>query len=305
MPLMKKPLLITIVGPTAVGKTSIGIQLANHFKTEIISADSRQFYQEMEIGTAKPSHDELKRAKHHFINNLSVKDDYSVGDYEREALATITDFFTEKDLLVMVGGSGLFVDAVCYGLDDLPKVPPRIREELNLLYHHEGIAMLQEELAKLDPDYYKIVDLQNPQRLIRALEVIRATGKAFSSFRNRAPKKRPFDVLKIGLDLPREEVYQRIDRRMDQMIEAGLFEEAKRLYPFRAFNALQTVGYQEIFGFFDGDYDRAEAIRLLKRNSRRYAKRQLTWFKKDQSTKWFIPTEVSTIIEYIEEVKRS
>lgn len=300
MSFKEKPLLVTIVGPTAVGKTSVGIQLAKHFQTEVISADSRQFYREMQIGTAKPSNTELNAVKHHFINNLSINDDYSVGDFEKEALETLNELFEQKDLVVMVGGSGLFVDAVCYGMDELPKVAPSFREELNLSYQQNGIEILQEELSRLDPEYFQIVDRQNPQRLIRALEVISATGKTFTSFRVQRPKQRPFTCLKIGLELPRTSVYERIDRRMDQMIDEGLFTEAEELFPQRHLNALQTVGYQEIFGFLNGNYDKEEAIRLLKRNSRRYAKRQLTWFKKDESTHWFNPSELANIIAYIE-----
>lgn len=292
----QKPLLIVIVGPTAVGKTSTSIALANEFKAEIVSADSRQFYREMEIGTAKPTKEELALAKHHLVNNLSIQDEYSVGQFEKDALGVIAKLFIDDKIAIMVGGSGLFVDAVCNGLDDFPDIDPNFRIQLNSLYKSKGILPLQVELEEHDPEYYEIVDRQNPQRLIRALEVIRATGNTFTSFRKRKKVERPFHVLKIGLEMDREQVYQRIDQRMDQMIDAGLFEEAERLYPYKELNALQTVGYQEVFAYLDDQYDKDEAVRLLKRNSRRYAKRQMTWFKRDESTHWFNPDQLDKMV---------
>jgi len=298
---MSKPILVVIVGPTAVGKTSLSIELARKFETEIVSADSRQFYREMQIGTAKPTAIELDAAPHHLVNNLSVRDDYSVGHFEQDALRSISTIFSKKEIAIMVGGSGMYVDAVCNGLDDFPEIDPKYRENIKKEFEKKGISFLQEEVEKEDPEYFNIVDRQNPQRLMRALEVIYATGRTFSSFRVKKTVDRPFQVLKIGLEMERPLVYERIDQRMDLMIEEGLFEEAKRLYPLKHLNALQTVGYQEIFGFLDGHYDKEEAIRLLKRNSRRYAKRQLTWFKRDENTHWFAPSQLAEIKKLIEQ----
>jgi len=300
-----KPLLVVIIGPTAVGKTALSIALGQRFDAQILSADSRQFYKEMEIGTAKPTDQELASVQHHFVNNLSIEDVYSVGQFEKEAVQRLQQIFEQESIAIMVGGSGLFVDAVCYGLDEFPAIDPKYRAELIEIHRNQGIGVLQEMLAKRDPKYLELVDRQNPQRLIRALEVILATGKTFTSFRNRQKKKRSFDVLKVGLEMDREELYYRIDQRMDLMIEKGLFEEARSLYEQRELNALQTVGYREIFGFFDREYDREEAIRLLKRNSRRFAKRQLTWFKRDEQTKWFHPQEVEQIILLVQERLKS
>ncbi len=292
----KQKRLIVIVGPTGIGKTSLSIVLAQHLKTEIISADSRQFYHETEIGTAKPNAQELAAAPHHLINSLSIQDEYSVGDFEKEAISIISEIHQKHDSVVLVGGSGLYVDAVCYGLDQFPHIDPKYREQLNEEHAHTGLSTLQQELLDKDPEYHSIVDLKNPQRVIRALEVIRATGQTFTSFRKRSKVTRPFEILKIGLEMDRKKLYERIDLRMDLMIQAGLFEEAEKLYPFKELNALQTVGYQEIFGFLDGKYDKTEAIRLLKRNSRRYAKRQMTWFKKDENTHWFQPDHTEEIL---------
>lgn len=283
-----KPCLISIVGPTAVGKTAMAIEIAQALQTEIISADSRQFYQEMEIGTAKPTIEELRQAKHHFVNTHSVHDFYSAGAFERDVLEKLAGLFQNHEKVVMVGGSGMYIKAVCHGFDEMPEVNPDIRVELNEEFRDSGLEPLLLELRIKDPDFYEVVDRKNHQRVIRALEVIRSTDKPFSSFRNNQPTTdRPFINRKIGLELPREELYQRIDARMDAMISAGLFKEAERLYPHRQLNALQTVGYKEIFGYLDGDYDKEEAVRLLKRNSRRYAKRQMTWFKADPEIHWF------------------
>lgn len=296
---MNKSLLVVIVGPTGIGKTALSIQIAKEFKAEIISADSRQFYKETEIGTAKPNNEELTAVPHHLIDSLSIHESYSVGDFEKEAISIINRLFSDHSIAVMVGGSGLYVDAVCYGMDDFPSIDPKYRKELNQLFKNEGIEPLQRELELSDADYFQIVDRQNPQRLIRALEVIRATGQTFTSFRQRKKVVRPFKVLKIGLEMDREQLYDRIDLRMDLMIDNGLFEEAERLYSHKELNALQTVGYQEIFGYLDGKYDKTEAVRLLKRNSRRYAKRQMTWFKRDQNTHWFEPNQTNEIISLV------
>jgi len=278
--------LIVIAGPTAVGKTATAIRLAQQLKTEIISADSRQFYNEMSIGTAKPDAEELSQAKHHFINSHSITDNFTVGDFEKEALLLLDELFKTHDQLIMVGGSGLFIQAVTQGFDNLPAANPEIREKLNQEFAEKGIEHLQQKLKDADPDYYNKVDLNNPQRLIRALEVFQATGKSFSSYRKATVNTRPFESIKIVLDLPREELYDRINRRVDIMIEQGLVEEVHSLLPYRQLNALNTVGYSELFDYFDGKTDLPAAIDLIKQNTRRFAKRQLTWFRKDKEMKW-------------------
>lgn len=305
MAISEKPLLIVLVGPTAVGKTAVAIQLAKQVKAEIISADSRQFFREMNIGTAKPSVEELTAAPHYMVNHLSIEDSYSVGQFEKEVLTLLNQLFKKNRVAILVGGSGLYVDAVCNGLDEFPAVDPKYREQLNEQLKVEGIGPLQQQLAQKDPSYYEEVDRQNPQRLIRALEVILSTGKTYSSFRKRKKIERPFEVVKIGLEMDRAHIYERIDRRMEMMIEQGLFEEAASLYDYRELNALQTVGYTEIFGYLDGEYDKEEAIRLLKRNSRRYAKRQLTWFKREPLTHWFHPDQLNEMLALIEEQIKS
>lgn len=297
----KKKTLIVLAGPTAVGKTHLSIQLAKRFETEIISADSRQFYREMELGTAKPSDREMQAVPHHFINSHSIKEDYNVGQYERDTLKLLEVLFEKKDVVLLVGGSGLYIKAICQGIADMPQIPMEIREKWNQQFLEKGIGFLQAKLQEIDPDYYQIVDQQNPQRLIRALELYEVSGKNMTHFRAQSNAvARPFDVIKVGLERPREELYQRIDLRMDQMIAAGLFVEAESLYPFRHLNALQTVGYSEIFAYLDGEYDRNEAVRLLKRNSRRYAKRQMTWFKKDPDFVWFSAQNGNEILSYLE-----
>ena len=293
--------LIVVVGPTAVGKTSLSIRLANYYHTEVISADSRQFFRELSIGTAKPTIQELSQVRHHFIDSLSIMDDYDVGKYEQEAILLMGSLFEKHEALILTGGSGLYVKAVCEGLDELPVVDEEIRNRLNEDYAAHGLSPLQLKLKALDPVYYAQVDLQNPQRVIRALEVCLSTGIPFSQFRKGKKKERGFNVIKIGLEVERTVLYQRIDERMDQMIVDGLFEEAERFYDKKHLNALQTVGYQEIYGYLDGAYDKEEAIRLLKRNSRRYAKRQLTWFKRDAGVRWFHPADEREMVAYIEQ----
>jgi tRNA dimethylallyltransferase len=294
--------LIVLVGPTAVGKTELSIDLANHFNTEIISCDSRQFYRELNIGTAKPTLLELSQAKHHFINNLSIETHYSAGDYERDALKLISDLFKTHNLLIVTGGSGLFVKALLYGLDELPEVSLELREQLMQRLQNEGLQNLANELSCLDPEYASKIDLNNSQRVIRALEVCLATGKAFSEFHSKPKVNRDFEVIKIGLERDREELYERINLRMDLMLESGLIEEVKSLEAYKTKNALQTVGYKEVFEYLDGNYGYSEMVELLKRNSRRYAKRQLTWFKRTENTIWFdFKTETSTIINTISE----
>ena len=291
--------LVLVVGPTAVGKTDLCINLAKNFKTEIVSCDSRQFYREMNLGTAKPTSDELEQVPHHFINSLSIDQDYDVRKFERESLTLLEKLFKTHQVVIMTGGSGLFADAVVYGLDEMPEISPEIRTQIIQEFEQKGLAFLQNEIAKNDPEYFEKVDQMNPQRLMRALEIWRGTGKKFSSFRVKSKKDRPFKVIKIGLEMDRDELYARIDRRMGQMIRAGLFDEADALFGKRNLNALQTVGYSEIFGFLEGKYDREEAIRLLKRNSRRYAKRQMTWFKRDESIRWFSPEDKQAILAHI------
>ena len=299
---MNKKHLIVVVGPTAIGKTSLGIELARHFKTEIISADSRQFYKEMRIGTAVPSEAELKAAKHHFIQHISIEEEYSVGDFERDGIQRLQELFKEQDVVIMVGGSGLYVDAVVKGLDEFPKVAPVIREDLNKELEENGIEKLQAELKTKDPEYYSEVDLQNPHRIIRALEICRATGKPFSAFRKKGSKNRIFDTLYIGLSAERELVYDRINRRVDLMMEEGLLDEAKELFPRRHLNALNTVGYKELFKFLEKEWELETAVNEIKKNTRRFAKRQFTWFRKNEAINWFeAGSPPSKIISFLEE----
>ncbi|MCL7762704.1 tRNA (adenosine(37)-N6)-dimethylallyltransferase MiaA [Polaribacter sp. Z014] len=289
--------LITIVGPTAIGKTALSIQLANHFKSAIISCDSRQFYKEMTIGTAVPDADELAAAKHHFIQNRSIFEDYNVGSFERDTLAKLDDLFKENPIQIMVGGSGLYVDAVLKGLDYFPEVDPKIREDLTLKLEKEGVAVLQEQLKELDPETYNVIELQNPKRVMRALEVCIGSGIPYSTFKNKPKAPRNFTSIKIGLDADREIIYNRINMRVDIMMENGLLEEAKALYQHKNLNALQTVGYRELFSYFDGDFTKEFAISEIKKNTRRFAKRQGTWFKRDENTLWFdYQTDINTII---------
>lgn len=294
-----------IVGPTAVGKTELCIQLAELLNTEIISADSRQFYQETTIGTAKPTSEEMSRVVHHLVDFKSIQEGYDVKEFESDVLGILELIFQTRSAAILTGGSGLYVDAICKGLDEMPEISSEIRENIILEYQSKGLQYLQDQVRLHDPKYYEIVDQRNPQRLMRALEVCRGTGKTFTDFRQKKKVNRPFQIIKIGLERDREELYERINNRMDQMISNGLFDEAKSLFPFRHLNALQTVGYSEIFGFLEGNYDREEAIRLLKRNSRRYAKRQLTWFRRDPEYKWFHPSDLQGIRSYLEEQVKS
>ncbi|PUV23666.1 tRNA (adenosine(37)-N6)-dimethylallyltransferase MiaA [Sphingobacterium athyrii] len=295
-----KKTLIAIVGPTAVGKTAMAISLAQYFKTEIISADSRQFYREMSIGTAKPDAKELAAAPHHFINSHSISQDYSAGDFEREALLRLNELFRQHDVVIMVGGSGLFVRALCEGLDDLPKAGEEVRERLNNEMAQLGIEKMKERLNAIDPAYYQVADVDNPQRVVRALEVFEATGKPMSFYHKKDVDKRPFDILTIGLNMERSQLYARINLRVDRMMETGLLEEVKSLIPFRSKPALLTVGYAELFDYLDGNISLGDAVDKIKQNSRRYAKRQITWFKKYGDTVWFQPTETGDIIDFIQ-----
>ena len=275
------------MGPTASGKTAAAISVAQKLGTEIISADSRQIFKELNIGTAKPSPEELKKITHHFIGNKSIHEDYSAGQYGRDALALVNELFKKNNALVMVGGSGLYIKAALEGFDEMPPVKEGLRQEIVNEYKANGLDWLQKEVEKADLDYFAKVDRQNPQRLMRALELLRSSGKKINELQGNQKLKLPFGVIKIGLNPPREELYQRIDDRMDRMIDAGLFNEAKEFYTHKNLNALQTVGYREIFDYLDECFDYVEAVRLLKRNSRRYAKRQLTWFQRDPEITWF------------------
>ncbi len=296
-----KPLLICVVGPTAIGKTSLAIKIANHFSTEIISADSRQFYKEMNIGTAVPSLKELKAAKHHFIQNRSVFENYSVGQFEKDAIQLLNSLFKKKQVIVMVGGSGLYVDAVVKGLDEFPKVSQEIRNTLNNDFEEKGIEFLQEELKQRDPIYYDKVDLQNHHRVIRALEICRSENLPYSSFLKSKNKTREFETLFIGLNADRELVYSRINQRVNLMVQDGLILEAKEMLAHKHLNALQTVGYRELFDYFDGITSKEEAIEEIKKNTRRFAKRQGTWFRKNEKINWFdYQTDISEIINFIE-----
>ena len=290
--------LIVIGGPTASGKTDWAVRLARHFGTAIISADSRQFFREMSIGTAKASAEERRQAPHHFIDNLSIRQAYSVGDFEREGLALLKRLFKAHDVVILAGGSGLYIQALCEGLDKFPEVPLSVRREVEAWYEQEGLEKLQEALYQADPDYYREVDLSNPARLIRALSVCRTAGRPFSSFRSPEKAVRPFVPVYLQLHRPRAQLYERIDRRVDRMLETGLIDEARRLYPYRNAAALQTVGYQELFDLFDGRSTYDEAVRLIKRNSRRYAKRQLTWMRRDGHWKYIGPDDWEVALDY-------
>ncbi len=296
---MQKTLII-VTGPTGIGKTKLGIYIARHFKTEIVSADSRQIFKELSIGTAVPSTEELLMAKHHFIHSHSISENYNASKYENEALPLLDRLFQMHNEVIMVGGSMLYIDAVCKGIDIIPDADPEIREALKIRLVQEGVESLRLQLKKLDPVYYNQVDLKNPARIIHALEICLTTGKPYSSFRTNQIKERPFKIIKTGLNCDREILHQKINLRVDNMVKDGLEEEARGVYPLKHLNALNTVGYREWFAFFDGEISREKAIGLIKRNSRRYARKQITWFGKDPGTKWFEPGQENEIIETIE-----
>ena len=298
--------LITIIGPTAIGKTALSIHIANYFNCEIVSCDSRQFFKETTIGTAVPTSAELAAAPHHFIQNKSIFDNYTVGDYEKEAIAIIDELFLSHDYVVLVGGSGLYVNAVLKGFDDFPEIDPSVRENVNASYEKLGIGYLQEQLQKHDPNYFNTIStenpqtLQNPQRMMRFVEVCIGSGKPYSSFLNQKQNSRNFTPILIGLEADRSVMYNRINQRVSNMMTEGLLKEAKTVYPNKDLNALQTVGYRELFSYFDGDITLEFAIEEIKKNTRRFAKRQLTWFKRDTNTKWFdFETPYQTIFDYI------
>jgi len=295
-------ILFCVVGPTAVGKSAISLLIANQLKCEIVSADARQVYKEMEIGTAKPNENELQQIKHHFINSHSINDTFNAGMFENQAIACINKLHEHYKHVVMAGGSGLHIDAVCKGLDDFIEIDPKLRADLNTQFETKGLVYLRQELQKLDPTYFAEADIDNPKRIMRALEVCYATGKPYSSFKTNTPKKRPFKTYKIGLTLDRAILYDRINLRVDDMVNNGLVDEAKQLHQYKHLNALQTVGYQELFEHFDGKMTEQEAIEKIKRNSRRYAKRQLTWFRKDEKIKWFSPNNKEEILKHINSI---
>jgi tRNA dimethylallyltransferase len=301
----KNKTLIVIAGPTASGKTAFAIKVAKALDTVILSADSRQFYKEMSIGTAAPTEDELSQAKHYFVHHISIEDKYDVADYERDAIQLLDELFKTHDTVVMTGGSGLFIDAVCNGIDAMPDVEPEIREKVEKLYHDEGLHGMQEALQRLDPDYFAIVDQQNPRRLQRALEVCYQTGKPFSSFRSCETVKRDFTIKKYALLWDRQALIERIDKRVDMMMEQGLLEEAKALYPKRHLNALNTVGYKELFAYFNGQCALKEAVEQIKIHTRQYAKRQMTWLRKDTSYQWIMPEDLDEVIRQTKPFKKA
>lgn len=306
---MNKKYLIVILGPTAVGKTSVAIEVAKELDSEIISADSRQFFKEMNIGTAKPNKEELKTVKHYFINSLSIEDEYNVGMYEKDTLKVLDAIFKKKHLAILVGGSGLYINAVCNGFDDVPPADKKIRAQLENIYKEKGIEALRALLKEHDEEYYKKIDLLNPHRLIRAIEVCMVTGKKYSDLRkkdkgDRLPviSNRPFEAIKIGLRMEREKLYERINTRVNEMMNKGLLEEVRSLAPLRStgkLNSLQTVGYKELFDFIDGKIELTRAIELIKQNTRNFAKRQMTWFRKDDTIKWFDADDRESIMQFI------
>lgn len=292
--------LLVIVGPTGSGKTDLSIRLALHYGAPILSTDSRQIYRGMPIGTAQPEKHQLQQVEHHFIASHDIKEGLNCGEYAVQALSRLEELFTRHDWVVAVGGSGLYVQALCEGMDDLPQADPTLRAELSRRLENEGLDALVAELRDRDPVYYEAVDRKNPARIVRALEVCLQTGRPYSEQRTGQRLQRPFQIIKIGIDLPREELYARIDQRVDRMLSEGLEAEARALYPYRGLNALQTVGYREFFDYFDGLISYEKAVELIKRNSRRYAKRQLTWFRRDTEIRWFRPTDDAAMIEYID-----
>jgi len=295
-----KKSLIVILGPTASGKTRLAIEIAKHFRAEIISADSRQFYKEIPIGTAAPDSTQLNEIRHHFVGHLSINDLYNVSRFESDVISLLNSKFKSHDVMVMTGGSGLYIDAVCSGIDELPDPDEKIRNELEELFEQQGLSALHTKLELLDPEYFNQVDKNNPKRLIRAIEICEQTGKTYTELRKNKSRKRDFNIIKIGLKVPRHELVERIHRRTDQMISQGLLQEAEKVYPLKHLNALNTVGYKELFSYFDGIWDMETAIEKIKTNTRRFAKRQMTWFRKDVEINWFPTDKILEIIEFIE-----
>lgn len=300
MPVSNNKTVIIVAGPTAAGKTAVAIQLALHFKTQIISADSRQCFKELNIGVARPSAEELQQVKHHFIDSHSIQEEVTAAAFEEYALQKVKELFQQHDVVVMVGGTGLYIKAFCEGLDAIPAIDPAIRQQVINGYEEKGLSWLQEQLRQKDPLFYEKGEMQNPQRMMRALEVAEATGQSIFSFRSKEKVKRDFNILKVGLDIPKEQLHQHIHIRVDTMIAAGLVEEVRSLMPYRQLNALQTVGYAEIFGYLDGKISLEKAIEQVKTNTRQYAKRQLTWFRKDTAIQWLAPQQVGEMIEWVE-----
>lgn len=297
---MKKPVLIVLIGPTGVGKTELSLSIAEHYHTSIISSDSRQLYKDLKIGTAAPTPAQLARVPHYFVGTLELTDYYSAAQYETEVLKKLDELFQVHPVVVMTGGSMMYVDAVCKGIDDIPTVDKDTRELMIHRYETEGLDQLCAELRVLDPEYYRIVDLKNPKRVIHALEICYMTGKTYTSFRTRTQKERPFRIVKVGLTREREELYQRINQRVDEMMKEGLLEEAKRVYPYRQLNSLNTVGYKEMFKYLDGEWDLPFAIEKIKQNSRIYSRKQMTWFKRDAEITWFHPEQKEEVLQFLD-----
>ena len=297
---MKKKLIV-ITGPTAVGKTELCLSIAQEMGIPIINADSRQLFRELKIGTASPTPEQLQIVKHYFVGTLSIDDYYSASIYEQEVMILLDKLFQENDYALLSGGSMMYIDAVCNGIDDIPTIDDNTRIEMKRRLEEEGLEALVEELKRLDPEHYKIVDRQNPRRVIHALEICHMTGKTYTSFRKAEKKQRPFNIIKIGLNRKREELYQRINLRVDKMMNEGLEEEARRMYKYKGVNALNTVGYKELFDYFEGRWPLEEAVERIKGNTRRYARKQLTWFKRDEQMKWFHPNEQESITKYIDQ----
>ena len=296
----KQNTVFVITGPTAVGKTKLCIDIARKINAEIISADSRQFYKELSIGTAKPTLEEQAGIPHHFIDFISITEEYNANDFEKDALKKTNDIFSKGKNVIVTGGSGLYIDIFCYGFDnEIPDANPEIRKELNALFEKEGLTALQEKYQKLDPVGFANIDKNNPKRLFRAIEISLITGKPASELKKGTRQKRPFNIVKIGLERPREELYHRINLRVDEMMKNGLLEEARKVYPYKNHNALKTVGYRELFDFFEGKYTLEEAVEKIKTNTRRYAKRQLTWFRRDKEIQWFHPEDEPQIISFV------
>lgn len=298
---MKQKTLVVVLGPTGVGKTELCLRIAEHLNVPIINADSRQIFAELPIGTAAPTQEQQRRVFHYFVGNHHLDDYYSASIYESEVLQLLSSLFSNgHDIALLTGGSMMYIDAVCNGIDDIPAINDDIRETMKQRLAHEGLEALVEELKRLDPEHWSIVDRNNPRRVVHALEICKQTGRTYSSFRTNTAKERPFNILKIGLDRPREELYNRINNRVVQMIEEGLEEEARSVLPMRSYNSLNTVGYKELFAYFDGDITRDEAIRQIQSNTRRYMRKQLTWFRKDKTIKWFSPENIEEILKYID-----
>ena len=298
----KKGTLIVILGPTGVGKTNISLRLAEYFNCPIVSSDSRQFYRELKIGTAAPSELELQRAKHYFIGSHSIFDEYNAGQYELDAIQLLEELFQENDFVLLVGGSMMYIDAVCKGLDDIPAVDAEVRLFWQNQFAEKGLEFIQNELLKLDPKHYGEVDLQNPKRILHALEICNMIGKPYSDLRSGEQKERNFNIVKIGLNRPRTELYERINKRVDVMMEQGLFQEAEQFHPQRGLNTLNTVGYKELYEYIDGNWSLDFAVNMIKQDSRRYAKRQLTWFNRDVNINWFHPDEEENVLKFVQRI---